>query len=159
MKMRNLLKICNNQDGIAIIIVLFILATLTITSLMASRTSTTELQISTSDQIYKISFYAAEDAQAYVIFNTDLYGSANIDPTDPVNFPEDDIPTATQVVVTDSLQSFNGQIAYLNSMVPPRGSGYQVGKFKSHVYQANCSGHGPRNSTTRVEIGFYRIGF
>lgn len=126
---------------------------------MASRTSTTELQISTSDQIYKISFYAAEAAQAYVMLNTYLYGSDNIDPADPVNFPDDDIPAITEIVDTDSLQAFNGQIAYVTSMVPPRGSGYQVGRFKSHVYQASCNGHGPRNSNTRVEIGFYRIGF
>ena len=157
--MRSIVKIFNNQDGIAIIAVLFILIAITITSLMASRTSTTELQISTSDQIYKISFYAAEAAQAYIMFNNDLYGSDNVVTTNPVNFPDDDTPATTQIGDTGSLQAFNGQIAYVSSMVPPRGSGYQAGRFRSHVYQATCNGHGPRSSNTRVEIGFFRIGF
>jgi len=152
-------KLVDNQDGIAIITVLLVLSILTITSLMASRTTTTELQISTSDQLYKISFYAAEAAQAYVIFNTDLYGSANIDSEDPVNFPDDDIPTAKQILDADSSEAFNGEVAYLTSMVPPRGSGFSVGKFKSHVYQMRCNGFGPRNSKSRIEAGFYRIGF
>ena len=138
---------------------MLILVVITITSIMASRTSTTELQISTSDQIYKISFYAAEAAQTYVMLNPDLYGSDNIDPTDPVNFPDDASPATTQIVDTGSLQAFNGQVAYLTPTVPPRGSGYQVGRFKSHIYKATCNGHGPHNSNTRIEIGFYRIGF
>lgn len=157
--MGSIIKICNNQDGTAIIAILLILIVITTTSLMASRTSTTELQISTSDQIYKISFYAAEAAQAYVMFNNDLYGSDNIDTANPVNFPDDGTPAITQMVDTDSLQAFNGEIAYVTSMVTPRGSGYQAGLFKSHVYQATCNGYGPRDSNTRVEIGFYRIGF
>ena len=157
--MRRFFKLVENQDGIAIITVLLVLSILTIISLMASRTTTTELQISTSDQLYKISFYAAEAAQAYVIFNTDLYGSANIDPEEPVNFPDDDIPAAKQTLDADSLEAYNGEVKYLISMIPPRGSGFSVGKFKSHVYQMTCDGFGPRNSNSRVEVGFYRIGF
>ena len=157
--MRRFFKLVENQDGIAIITVLLVLSILTIISLMASRTTTTELQISTSDQLYKISFYAAEAAQAYVVYNTDLYGSENIDTDDPVNFPDDDIPATKQNLDADSLESFNGEVKYLSAMVPPRGSGFSVGKFKSHVYQMTCDGFGPRNSNTRIEAGFYRIGF
>jgi hypothetical protein len=157
--MRRFFKPLDNQDGIAIITVLLVLSILTIISLMASRTTTTELQISTSDQLYKISFYAAEAAQAYVVYNTDLYGSENIDPEDPVNFPDDDIPATRQNLDADSLEAFNGKVEYLEPMIPPRGSGFSVGKFKSHVYQMTCYGYGPRNSKSRIEAGFYRIGF
>jgi hypothetical protein len=157
--MRSLVKIYDNQEGIAIVTVLLVLALITITAVMASRTTTTELQISTNDQLYKISFYAAEAAQAYVILNPDLYGSANIDPADPINFPDDANPATTQIVDADSIQSFNGEVEYISSMAPPRGSGYQVSKFKAHIYQMTCNGHGPGNSETRVETGFYRIGF
>ena len=157
--MRRFFKPVDNQDGIAIITVLLVLSILTIISLMASRTTTTELQVSTSDQLYKISFYAAEAAQAYVIFHTDLYGSANIDDEEPVRFPDDDNPDTKQNLDTDSLETFNGEVKYLIAMVPPRGSGYSVGKFKSHVYQMRCDGYGPRNSKSRIEAGFYRIGF
>jgi len=150
---------CNNQNGMAIVSVLMVLALITIAGLMASRTSSTEVQISTSDQMYKISFYAAEAARAYVMYNADLYGSLNIDPADPLNFPNDDDPTAEQLLNAVSNQAYNGQVDYLNASPPPRGSGYQVGKFKAHVYQMVCTGHGPRNSSTDIEAGFYRIGF
>ena len=150
---------CNNQNGMAIVSVLMILALITIAGLMATRTSSTEVQISTSDQIYKISFYAAEAARAYVVYNADLYGSLNIDSDDPLNFPNDADSDAKQSLVAGSIQSFNGQVEYSEPTVPPRGSGYQVGKFKAHVYQMTCNGHGPRNSSTTIEAGFYRIGF
>jgi hypothetical protein len=150
---------CNNQNGIAIVSVLMVLALITIAGLMATRTSSTEVQISTSDQMYKISFYAAEAARAYVMYNADLYGSENIDPTDWLNFPNDADPNAEQLLDAGSSQSYNGRVDYLNASSPPRGSGYQVGKFKAHVYQMACTGHGPRNSSTSIEAGFYRIGF
>jgi len=149
----------NNQNGIAIVTVLLVLVLITLAGVMVSKTTTTELQIATSDQLYKIAFYAAEAAPSYVIFNPDLYGSANIDLADSVNFPDDTNPAATQVLEAGSNQSFNGEVGYLNPMVPPRGSGFQVGKYKAHVYQMIANGHGPRNSDTTIEVGFYRIGF
>jgi len=142
----------NNQNGIAIITVLMVLALITLAGVMVSRTTTTELQIATSDQLHKISFYAAEAAQAYVIRNPDLYGSANIDTADSVNFPDDAVPSATQTLDAGSIESFNGEVVYIRPMVTPR-------KFKAHEYQMTCDGHGPRNSDTRIEVGFYRIGF
>ena len=153
------MKNLNNQNGIAIVTVLLVLVLITLAGVMVSKTNTTELQISTIDQIYKIAFYAAEAAPSYVILNPDLYGSANIDPADSVNFPDDANPAATQVLEAGSNQSFNGEVGYLNPMVPPRGSGFQVGKYKAHVYQMIANGHGPRNSDTTIEVGFYRIGF
>jgi hypothetical protein len=149
----------NNQNGIAIVTVLLVLVLITLAGVMVSKTTITELQIATSDQLYKIAFYAAEAAPSYVILNPDLYGSANIDPADSVNFPDDANPAATQVLEAGSNQSFNGEVGYLNPMVPPRGSGFQVGKYKAHVYQMIANGHGPRNSDTTIEVGFYRIGF
>ena len=149
----------NNQNGIAIITVLMVLALITLAGVMVSRTTNTELQISTSDQLHKISFYAAEAAQAYVIRNANLYGSANIDTTDPVNFPDDSNHSVTFTVDADSIESFNGEVVYENPMGVPRGSGFQAGKFKAHVYQMTCVGYGPRNSDTTIEVGFYRIGF
>ena len=152
-------SISNNQNGMAIVSVLMVLALITIAGLMATRTSTTEMQISTSDQIHKISFYAAEAARAYVIYNADLYSSLNIDRDNPLNFPNDADSTVKQTLDAGSNQSFKGKVEYLDPSLPPRGSGYQVGKFKAHVYQMTCTGHGPRNSSTAIETGFYRIGF
>ena len=157
--MKASISICENQNGTAIIIVLMVLALITLAGVMATRTSTTELQIATYDQIYKISFYASEAARGYVSLNTDLYSSANIEPGNPVSFPNAGDPTVKQLLDADSSQSFNGQVEYLSSATPPRGTGFQVGKYKAHVYQMSCVGHGPRDSETEVEAGFYRIGF
>jgi Tfp pilus assembly protein PilX len=157
--MKERIQSCNNQDGIMTVVVIMILALMTIIGLMVTRTSTTELQISTSDQIYKTTFYAAEAARGYVAINSDFYNSTNIDSTTPVNFPNAADPSAVQQLDAASSQSFNGQVAYVESNLPPRGSGFQVGKFKAHIYQMTCNGYGPRNSENSVEAGFYRIGF
>jgi len=156
--MKDLISTYNNQNGIAIIIVMMVLALITASGLMAIRTSRTELQISTSDVVHKISFYAAEAARAYVALNYDLYNSANITPGTPVNFPDTD-PTVEQMVDASSSQSFRGSVEYLNSDAVPRGTGYQLGKFKIHIYEMVCTGYGPRDSKTTIEAGFYRIGF
>jgi Tfp pilus assembly protein PilX len=149
----------NNQNGIAIVTVILVLALITLAGVMVSKTTNTELQIATNDQLHKITFYAAEAAQAYVIRNPDLYSSANINNADPVNFPDNSNPLVTYTLDANSIESFNGEVRYENPMVVPRGSGFQVGKFRAHVYQMTCDGYGPRNSDTRIEVGFYRIGF
>ena len=157
--MNRLVSSCDNQKGFAIIIVISVLALITLVGIMATRTTSTELQIATSDEIYKIAFYAAEASRAYVVNNSDLYGSANVDPEDPTGFPDDSDDSVIQALDSGSRQSFNGTVEYLNPSAPPRGSGFQVGKFKAHHYQMLCTGYGPRNSETTVEVGFYRIGF
>ena len=157
--MKKMISPYNNQDGIAIIIVMMVLALITAAGIMATRTSTTELQISTSDKIHKISFYAAEAAKGYVALNYDLYSSANIDPDNPVNFPDAGDPYAKQILDEGSNQYYNGHVEYLTASKVPRGSGFQVGKFKAHVYEMECTGYGPRGTESAIEAGFYRIGF
>ena len=148
-----------NQKGFAIVVVLSVLALITLVGIMATRTTSTELQIATSDEIYKISFYAAEAARAYVLSNNNLYSSANINPGTPVGFPDDSDDTVTQALKEGSIQYFNGDVEYLSASTPPRGTGFQVGKFKAHIYRMTCTGYGPRDSETTIEAGFYRIGF
>ena len=135
----------NNQKGFAIVVVISVLALITLVGIMATRTTSTELQIATSDEIYKISFYAAEAARAYVLSNNNLYGAANINPGTPVSFPDDSDDAITQALKAGSSQFFNGNVEYLSSSTPPRGTGFQVGKFKAHIYQMKCTGHGPRD--------------
>jgi hypothetical protein len=74
-----------------------------------------------------------------------------------LNFPDDDDPSAR--VQLGSTQSFNGSVEYLGFSAPLRGSGNQVGTFKMHKYKMTCRGYGPSNAESKVEAGFYRIGF
>jgi Tfp pilus assembly protein PilX len=152
----------HNQNGFAIVTVVFVLAFITLAGVMMIQTTNNELQISTNDQIYKSSFYAAEAAKAYVMINSDLYGSENIDGAretfpDPNDDPDDLL--ATQLLAANSSQSFNGTVEYLSPAEPPRGSGFQAGKYRAHRYLMTCNGLGPRGSKIQIEAGFYRIGF
>ena len=149
----------HNQNGFAIVTVVFVLAFITLAGVMMIETTNNELQISTNDQIYKSSFYAAEAAKSYVMLNSDLYGSGNIEADNKASFPDNAQPAVTQLLATNSSQSFNGTVEYLRSAEPPRGSGFQAGKYRAHRYRMLCNGHGPRGSQIVIEAGFYRIGF
>lgn len=49
-----------NERGSVIVIAMIVLVLLTIIGISATNTSTTELQIATNEQLYKIAFYAAD---------------------------------------------------------------------------------------------------
>lgn len=52
--------LADNQDGLVTVAALFFLIILTIMGTSAIRTSNTELQIATNDEIHKMTFYAAD---------------------------------------------------------------------------------------------------
>ena len=146
-----------DQSGFAIITILLVLALITLSGVMVIQTTNNDLQISTNDQINKISFYAAEAGRTYVIFNGDLHDSKSMDGS-LLNFPDAD-PSVIQPIDAGSSQSFNGTVQYIGSAVPPRGLGYKAGKYQAHRYRMICNGYGPRNSQTSIEAGFFRIRF
>ena len=152
-------SIIKNENGVVMIAVVLILAIITLLGVMATKTTVTEIQASTNHQISKISLYAAEAARAYVAYNSDLYGSGNIKNGNPILFPDEADSSIKEPLSTGASQSYNGEVEYVSASIVPRGSGFQVGKFKAHVYQMECIGYGPRDSETRIEAGFYRIGF
>ena len=154
MKEKCLLK---NEDGSVLVIALIILSVLTLLGISATTTTEIEIRIAGNERSHKTAFYAAEAAGAYVVGTRDLYGPDNITVGGYINFPNDEAPSATYAL--SSTQSFNGDVEYLGSSAPPRGSGYEVGKFKAHRYKMTCSGYGPSNSGSNIEIGGYRIGF
>jgi len=157
--LKEVYTISKNQDGMVMAVCLMILLLVTVLGVMSIRTSMYDLQITTNHQIYNKSFYAAEAAKAYVRNHPDLYGSQNVSQGSPVRFPNMYDPQATQAIASGAGESFNGEVEYLQSTVPPRGSGFQVGKFRAHIYRMECRGHGPRDSVGRIEAGFYRMGF
>jgi hypothetical protein len=148
-----------NQDGYAIGSCLLVLMIITIVSVMALRTSNSDNDISTNHHVFGRAFYAAEAGRAFVRYHPQLYGSGRITPNTPVNFPDAGSPTITAPVISGGIEAFRGTVEYLNSSVVPRGSGFQAGKFRAHNYRMICEGLGPRDSITRIEAGFYRIGF
>ncbi len=147
----------NNEDGYMIVVVLMILSVLTVIATAGTNNSMTEQRSATNEQIYELSFYAADTGRTYVIEHVDLYHDDNITVGDSIAFPDKDDP-AVQFSM-GSTESFKGNVNYLGSGLPPRGSGFEVGKFFSHRYRITTTGFGPRNSEAEIETGFYRIGY
>ena len=156
---KNLLQVASDKSGFAIVAVILTLSLVTIIATMGVRITMNEQRISANDELYKMSFYTAEAARAHVVYNIDLYGSQNIQKGNPVSFSYNTADTATKAIVSAMQKKYDGDVEYLEATSPPRGSGYQVGKFKSHIYKMTCSGYGPRNTKTQIEAGFYRVGF
>jgi hypothetical protein len=147
----------NNEDGYIMVTVLMILSILTVIATAGTNNSITEQRSATNGQIYELSFYAADTGRTYVMEHSDLYHEENITVGGFLAFPDKDNPTVQFSV--GPLESFKGQVEYIGSGHPPRGSGFEVGKFVSHRYQINSTGSGPRSSTSEIEAGFYRVGF
>ena len=164
--MKSFNRLLRNEDGSAIILALMILVLLTVIGIAGSNSTRTEMKIASNDKLNKITFYAAEAARAYVRAKVDLYGPDNITVGSSHWFPNYSDPyvqAASEADVADytlnTFQSFIGSIAYTGFSDPPRGSGYEAGKFRSHRYTMTCTGNGPRNSSSDILAGFYRIGF
>jgi hypothetical protein len=174
-----------NDDGSVIVATLMVLVLVSIIGFMSIRTSSDDINISTNKQLFERSFYAAESARAFARNNPDLYGSTNITSGIIVGFPkanadpetktlisttEQDIYKETFAYISSSVtsktipggqESFRGTVQYLTSSLPPRGSGFAVVKFRAHNYKMICEGHfsGISDTASRIEAGFYRIGF
>jgi hypothetical protein len=154
-----------NEKGSVIILAVIFLFLLTLLGMAAISTSSIETQIAGNELRYKQAFYAAESATAYVAWKPDLYGPDNITPGTPHYFPNNTVPYVgnTAALPTaqslNTTQSFNGEVEYVSSSSPPRGSGYSVGTFKAHQYEMICNGYSSNNTTENIHIGFYRIGF
>ena len=158
-----------NEEGSTIIYAIIVLLLLTIIGISSVMTTTTEQAIAQNDMYYKISFYAAEAAKEFVPPNTQLYHANNVTVGSGIDFPSADgldndsdssidEPDEEKVII-NSIQSFDGRVVYDGSAQPPRGSGYDVGSYKSHKYTITANGHGPRSTDRSIEAGFYRIGF
>ena len=151
---------CNqftNEQGSVLVGALVMLVFLTIIGISATTTTEIELQIAGNDKAYKIAFYAAEAARGYAAIRLDLYGPNNITAGGGLYFPNNADPTEKYSL--SSTQSFWGEVEYSGSSAAPRGSGFEVGKFRAHNYAMTCTGFGPSNSESQLDAGFYRIGF
>jgi hypothetical protein len=147
----------DNENGYMIVVMIMILSVLSVIATAGTNNSITERHSATNEQIHQISFYAADTGRTYVYKNSDLYHEDNITVGDSIAFPDNDNPSAKYTI--GSQESVNGDVAYRGSGPPPRGSGFEVGKFMAHRYGLTCRGFGPKGSSSEIEAGFYRIGF
>jgi hypothetical protein len=149
-----------NEEGTVLVVALMILVIVTLIGISSTTTSQIETLVSGNQRLHKIAFYAAEAARAIVPGDIGLYGPDNITPGGGVVFPEN-ADSGSKIPLGPN-QEFNGIVGYIGPSTPPRGSGYQAGKFKAHRYTMTCNGFGGLgavNSESRVDAVFYRIGF
>ena len=140
-----------------IVVVIMILSILTVIATAGTNNSLTEHRSASNEQIHELSFYAADTGRSYVMQHSDLYHDENITEGESLSFPNKN--DAEAKFSMGSLESFNGDVEYLGSAIPPRGSGFEVGKFVAHRYRITSTGMGPRSSESEIEAGFYRVGF
>jgi hypothetical protein len=154
-----------NEKGSVMVLALILLVLLTLLGIAALTSSSIDTQIAGNELRHKRAFCAAESATAYVTWSPDLYGPDNITAGTPHYFPNNTVP---YVGITSGLptalsmnatQSFNGEVEYDSSLLPPRGSGYSAGKYKAHQYRMVCNGYSSKETTKNIVVGFYRIGF
>ena len=155
--MRALTDALRNQNGSMIVVVIMMLAILTIVGIASITTSNTEQQTATSEQIHKMAFFAAEAGRSFVTQNSDLYHDDNTTIGGELNFPDKANADARYELWPQ--QHFNGTVEYLGATGVPRGSGFEAETYRAHNYRILSNGYGPRNSESRIETVFYRIGF
>jgi hypothetical protein len=148
--------LAENEKGSITVLAVVLLMLLTLLGIAATTTSSIEVQIAGNELRHKLAFYSAEAAKGWVVWNPALYGSNNISGA-PLSFPNTAVPSEVQTL--NSNQSFNGSVEYGSPTDPPRGSGYEAGEYRAHRYIMTCNGYSSQNTSTQVEIGFYRIGF
>lgn len=155
----------DNENGSVMVLAVVLLMLLTILGIAALTTSRIDTQLASNELRHKLAFCAAESAAAYVKWRQDLYGPDNITAGTPHYFPNytvpyvgitSGLPTALSI---NAIQSFNGEVEYKSSLLPPRGSGYSAGKYIAHHYQMICNGYSSKGTVKNIVVGFYRIGF
>ena len=147
------------EQGSVLVVALVMITLLTIIGISASRTTSIEMLIARNEKSNKIAFYAAEAARGYVARNTSLYGSENITVGGSIDFPNPSDPSEEYLLSPNPKQTFKGNVEYLGSFPVPRGRGFEAGKFQAHTYKMTCYGYSVSNAQSRVETGFFRIGY
>lgn len=147
------------EQGSVLVVALVILTLLSIIGISAARTTSTELAIARNEKSHKIAFYAAEAARGYAARKTTLYGLDNITVGGKIDFPNPLDSAEEYLLSTNPKQTFKGNVEYLGSFPVPRGKGFEVGKFQAHKYKMTCYGYGSSNAQSKVETGFFRVGF
>lgn len=156
--MLKIVKTIGDERGYMLVMALMIMTILTVLATAATHVSITERESAASEEINELTFYAAEAGRFYVPERPDLYHEQNITVGNSLSFP-DPADSSAQYEV-GGLASFNGSVEYIGRSSPPRGSGFDVGKFKAHRYRITSVGYCPKKSSEgKVEAAFYRIGF
>ncbi|WP_287127009.1 pilus assembly PilX N-terminal domain-containing protein [Desulfobacter sp.] len=149
-------NILNNDSGSTILLAVIFLFLATVLGISIMNTSTMEIRIAGVYKISKMVFYAADSGVHYVAVNPDWYGSNNLDPAQPLNFPDPANP-ATTYTITNEL-NVGGTVTYQGKSQMTAGSGFSAGEIMAIRYQIQSTGTSNTDANNQINAGFYRIG-
>ncbi len=161
----------DNENGVALILVLVVLVLLSILGFTVLTTSTSELRIVGNNRNMQTAFFAADSAVDFAYTNSAIYSSL-VPGTDSwpapnsgkildqYGNPTGDSPDKNYNQVTVGGQKALVKVSYVETGALPPGTGSEVdagigsgGGFKANYYSVSVKGSGPNNS--QVEIDSY----
>jgi Tfp pilus assembly protein PilX len=129
-----------NDKGSAILVALMILVLLTIIGMAATKTSNTELKITTNSQLYKMAFYAAESGWqelAVQIVQTN---------------PPDSTVTLDRTIAPNTAYQVTGE-----SKKAVYDDGWEATDFLERPYTITSNGSAPRGAASQIVVGLDKI--
>jgi len=160
--MQKLIKPLKNEQGnFLILATIMLLALLTIISIAATNTASTEVQIAGNDTVYQRNLYLAEGAAMEAI---DRLQNAT-DPRDPVEVPfvdqglktiddenfKDDWETNSQPVIASLDDSGKTRFRAGYAGTP---AGYSLGIGKPRIHEFAVYGRTEKQGVTTIKIGY-----
>jgi Tfp pilus assembly protein PilX len=156
----------NNEQGIALILVLVMLVLLSILGFTVLTTSTSELRIVGNNKSMENAFFAADSAIDYAYTNSDIYnflipGVNNTWPAAHTGSSSDD-NNYNEVTIGGNKAMV--KVDYVETGALPAGMGTEVdagigsgGGFKANYYSVSVKGSGPNNAQVEVDSYVARV--
>jgi hypothetical protein len=161
----------NNENGMALVIVLLILAIVTILGIGATQTSTTEVQLASNerrlvDEFYKVEGGLLDTLERSNVWLSDAFllagptsasytnSSVNIDGGANDAIAEIRYITNTGTTVAGLSTAANNLPLSSHTGPAPAGSGYSMGKFEAHRYGVTVTSSG---GNSNVQSGVWKV--
>ncbi len=146
--------VCGNQQGMALLLVVCLLAMLSLLGFFALNTTDVELAIAGNRHTRQQAFFAAERAVEYVLADTALLRAAD--------FGEVVLDQGqTTVVAADTASGIAPEevcrVLYLSEGPVPPESGSDPTRFALRSYRITAVGAGPARARARVEAQVGRV--
>jgi hypothetical protein len=164
---RKAADVLNNEDGIAVVIAILILALLTIMGISANRISNTEVQIAVNEVIYQQHLYRAEGATMEAVELLETSPDPNAagltwlrtilpPPTqaDIQDWQFGGSPSPTLAVIDEPGSADVDYIAVSEGIAS--GSSLDVGSSRVHQYAIYGRSTQPNRGTTMVQVGYLK---
>jgi len=151
-QMKCIITKCRSEQGNVIIFAFILLVVLTIIGIIATRTSTIDIQIASNEIPYKQNFYVAEGGvqREAAELGRGNYPIANVKVASTLATQSSgSLPPPTPHQVNGI--PYNFQVSYLGYFSPP--TGYSILHFSRYDYDIDVT-----SNNVRVDARYYKIG-